>query len=287
MTRRMLVTGAHGLLGTEIVPMFRSGFEVVPVDLAHCDITVEADVARIFREARPDVVVHCAAYTAVDRAEAERELAFLVNGRGTRNVADACARAGSLLVTFGTDYVFDGSAVRPYVETDATRPISAYGESKLAGERACVESGAEFLSIRTQWLYGAGGRNFIFAILDRAMKGEPLRVVDDQAGCPTWARDLADAVRRLIDAEARGIVHFSNEGQTTWFEFARMIVAEALPGRPVEILPVRTESLALPAARPRFSPLDKACYTRLTGVAPRRWDEAAREFIARHIGDRP
>ncbi len=279
MKKRLLVTGAHGLLGSEIVPMFRDAFEVVPVDLAHCDITAAAEVSRLFREARPDIVIHCAAYTAVDRAETEREKAFLVNGQGTRNVAECCARAGSLLVTFGSDYVFGGMGGRPCLEGDETHPLSAYGESKLAAERACAESGAKFLSIRTQWLYGAHGRNFITAILDRAKKGEALRVVDDQTGCPTWARDLADATRRLIEADATGIVHFSNGGETTWFEFARMIVAEAFPDRTIEIAPVSTASLALPASRPTYSPLDKGYYRQLTGHDPRGWQDAAREFI--------
>ncbi|HEY3490691.1 MAG TPA: dTDP-4-dehydrorhamnose reductase [Candidatus Deferrimicrobiaceae bacterium] len=278
MKTRILVTGAHGLLGSEIVPVFANEFDVVPIDLAHCDITVAPEVEKVFRDVRPAIAIHCAAYTAVDRAEHEREKAFLVNEHGTRNVADACARADCLLVTYSTDYVFDGLAGRAYREDDATRPLSAYGESKLAAEKACVESGANFLAIRTQWLYGAHGKNFIFAILDRAGKGEPLRVVNDQTGCPTWARDLAGATRHLIDAGARGIVHFSNAGQTTWFDFARLIVGEGIPG-PVEISSVTTASLSLAASRPTFSPLDKGHYHALTGRTPRPWDVAAREFI--------
>ncbi len=284
MKNRLLVTGAHGLLGSEVVPLFQDAFEVVPVDLVHCDITVADDVARVFKETRPHTVIHCAAYTAVDRAESERDMAMLVNGQGTRNIADACARLGSLLVTFGTDYVFDGKSGRACLEEDETNPLSAYGQSKLAAERACVESGASFLSIRTQWLYGAHGRNFIFAILDRAKKGETLRVVDDQTGCPTWSRDLAEATSRLIGANAGGIVHFSNGGQTTWLEFARLIVAEALPEKSIDIVPVSTASLSLPASRPAFSPLDKGRYTALTGHTPRPWQDAAREFIHHHTG---
>lgn len=276
--KRALVTGAHGLLGTEIVPLFGTRYEVVATDLAHCDITVAAEVERSFREARPDLVIHCAAYTAVDKAESERDAAFLVNGQGTRNVADACARSGALLVTYGTDYVFDGNAGRPYREDDATNPLSVYGQSKLAAEKACAESGADYLFIRTQWLYGDIGRNFIFAILERARRGEPLRVVDDQTGSPTWARDLAGATSHLVDAGARGIVHFSNAGETTWFDFARLILDEA-GIRNVEVNRVSTAALSLPAPRPAYSPLDKGLYARLTGRTPRRWDEAAREFI--------
>ncbi|HEY5996451.1 MAG TPA: dTDP-4-dehydrorhamnose reductase [Candidatus Deferrimicrobiaceae bacterium] len=278
MKKRALVTGAHGLLGTEIVSLFRDRYEVVAIDLAHCDITVPADVERAFLEVRPDLVIHCAAYTAVDKAETERDAAFLVNGQGTRNVADACARTGALLVTYGTDYVFDGTAGRAYREDDRTNPLSVYGRSKLAAEKACAESGAEYLFIRTQWLYGENGRNFIFAILDRARRGEPLRVVDDQTGCPTWARDLACATMFLVDAGARGIVHFSNEGKTTWFDFARLILDEGGFGT-AGLSAVPTSSLALPAPRPAYSPLDKGLYAKLTGRPPRAWDEAAREFI--------
>jgi dTDP-4-dehydrorhamnose reductase len=278
MRKRALVTGAHGLLGTEIVSLFGDRYDVVANDLAHCDITVASEVERSFRDARPDLVVHCAAYTAVDKAESEREAAFLVNGQGTRNVADACASSGALLVTYGTDYVFDGRGSRPCREDDATNPLSAYGQSKLAAEEACAASGAEYLFIRTQWLYGENGKNFIFAILDRARRGEPLRVVDDQTGCPTWARDLAGATSHLVAAGARGIVHFSNGGETTWFGFARMILdAAGLSG--VELAPVATSSLSLPAPRPAYSPLDKGLYSKLTGRTPRPWDEAAREFI--------
>lgn len=278
MKSRALVTGAHGLLGTEIVALFGSRYEVVANDLAHCDITVAADVERSFKAVHPDLVIHCAAYTAVDKAESERDAAFLVNGQGTRNVADACARSGALLVTYGTDYVFDGSAGRAYREDDATNPLSVYGQSKLAAEKACAESGADYLFIRTQWLYGDIGRNFIFAILERARRGEPLRVVDDQTGCPTWARDLAGATAHLVDAGARGIVHFSNAGETTWFDFARMILDTAgIPG--VELNRVSTSTLSLPAPRPAYSPLDKGLYSKLTGRMPRRWDQAAREFI--------
>jgi dTDP-4-dehydrorhamnose reductase len=285
MTQRVLVTGAHGLLGSEVVPLFRSRFEVIGADLADGDITVATDVERLFREARPDLVIHCAAYTAVDRAESDEATAMRVNGLGTRNVADACARAGAFMVTFGSDYVFDGRSDRAYREDDPTAPLSVYGKSKLAGEIACAESGARYLSIRTQWLYGEHGKNFIFAILDRARKGEPLKVVDDQVGCPTWARELAHAVVDLVDAGGQGIVHFSNGGETSWYDFARLIV-EAGGFGPVEIARASTASLSLPAARPAHSPLDKSLYTRITGKKPRDWAEAAREFIRGHLAGR-
>ena len=282
MKNRLLVTGAHGLLGSEIVSLFRGDFDLTAVDLAHCDITVGSDVDRTFRELRPEILIHCAAYTAVDKAESDREAAFLVNEQGTRNVARASARTGCRLVTFGTDYVFDGEAGRAYREDDETHPLSVYGQSKLAAERACAESGAQYLSIRTQWLYGENGKNFVFAILDRARRGEALRVVNDQTGCPTWARDLAEATRHLTDCGAAGIVHFSSGGQTTWFDFAQLILDEAAMG-PVELTGVSTASLSLPAPRPFFSPLDKNRYLSLTGQKPRAWDVAAREFIREHL----
>lgn len=284
MRTRVLVTGAHGLLGSEIVPAFSGagGYETFPTDLAHCDVTDATAVGRVFREVRPGIAIHCAAYTAVDRAEAEPDAAFRLNEGATRIVAEACARTGCRLVTFGTDYVFDGTAGRPYREEDDPSPLSVYGWSKLAAERACAASGSVWLSIRTQWLYGEHGRNFAFAILERARRGEPLRVVDDQTGCPTWARDLALATRHLVEAGAEGIVHYSNGGQTTWFGFARLILEEG-GFASVPLSPVPTASLSLPAARPTYSPLDKSRYVALTGRTPRPWDDAAREFLRRHL----
>lgn len=282
----ILITGAKGLLGREISLLFSPDFDVRATDREECDVTSQEAVRREIARVDPDIVVHCAAYTAVDRAEREREAAFTVNEGGTRNVARACREHGALLITFGTDYVFDGSAARPYVEDDAPRPLSVYGESKLAAERALEEEGPEHLLVRTQWLFGPHGPNFVRSILDRAARTGALRVVTDQVGCPTHARDLAEAVRRLLDVDARGTFHFSNAGETSFFDYAGFILAEAgMSG--VRLDPVTRAGLsgdAYPAPRPAYSALSKEKYARTVGRAPRRWEEAVREFLAQVRG---
>jgi len=274
----MLITGANGLLGRELFDLFRKEFEVRATDEKECDVTNPMDCRRTLGEVRPDIVLHCAAYTAVDRAESEEARAIAVNRDGTRNVARECRGHGAFLVTFGTDYIFDGASTLPYAEDAAARPLSAYGRSKWAAEEALRTEMPEHLLIRSQWLYGPRGRNFAFAILDKARRGEPLRVVSDQKGCPTFARDLAAATKRLLDAGARGTFHFSNEGEATWYEFAAFLLAHACPD-PVSLVPVLAADLSYPAPRPAYSVLSKGKYRRATGESPRNWEDAALEFL--------
>jgi dTDP-4-dehydrorhamnose reductase len=280
-TGRILITGANGLLGKEITRFFSKGMEVLPTDLAECDVTSAKECMRVVRGFHPDVVVHCAAYTAVDRAEREKETAFALNAGGTRNVALACREHRSTLVTFSTDYVFDGASERPYAEDDPTRPLSVYGMSKLAAEEAVREVAPEFLLLRTQWLFGAFGRSFVSSILERADRGEECKVVCDQKGTPTYTRDLADAVRRLLDTGARGIFHFSNEGETSFFEYASFLLANT--GR--EEFPVTAICTSdiprdlYPAPRPLHALLSKEKYRKETGISPRRWEDAVLDFL--------
>ena len=280
-TGRMMITGANGLLGREISRFFSGGYEILRTDREECDVTRARECLRVIGEFSPDVVVHCAAYTAVDRAEAEEEAAFALNARGTRNVALACREHGALLVTFGTDYVFDGTSERPYSENDPTGPLSAYGRSKLAAEEAVREVAPDFLLLRTQWLFGAHGRNFVSSILDRAGRGEELRVVSDQKGSPTYSLDLADAVKRLLDAGSRGIFHFSNEGETTFFGYAAFLLAHT-GNKEARLSALSTSDLSrdeYPAPRPLYAVLSKKKYREATGVAPRRWEEAVLDFL--------
>jgi dTDP-4-dehydrorhamnose reductase len=280
---RVLVTGGRGLLGREIEEVFRGRFDLRVTDREECDVTSLAECRREIEGYRPGAVIHCAAYTAVDRAEAEPEAAHAVNAAGTGNVARACRERGILLVTFGTDYVFDGLLSRPYTEEDPVRPLSAYGKTKLAAEEAVREAGADHLLVRTQWLYGAGGRNFVLTVLGKARGGETLRVASDQTGCPTFARDLAKAVLKLLDAGARGTVHFSNEGQTTWFGLAGYVLERSgLADAP--LLPAATRDLPYPARRPAYSVLSKEKYRRVTGESPRPWQAALDDFLESMIG---
>jgi len=279
--KKVLVTGAAGLLGRQIVRLFSRDCDLRATDREECDVTSLAEVRREIGSFCPDLVVHCASFTAVDRAETEREAAFRLNETGTRNVARACRETGALVVTYGTDYVFDGTGRRSYREDDEPNPISVYGESKLAAERALGEENPEWLLIRTQWLFGPGGPDFVSAILRKADREGAVRVVTDQVGSPTFASDLAEATRRLLEAGARGIVHFSNAGETSFYDYAVFLLAEA--GRDgVRIEPVKTADFpkgVYPAPRPLRSVLDKAKYTGITGSAPRPWQDAVREHF--------
>jgi dTDP-4-dehydrorhamnose reductase len=278
--RRVLVTGAGGMLGAEVVRTLSGTADVTAVDVGDFDITDEAATRTAVRAAAPDVVVNCAAYTDVDGAERERDKAFAVNARGAGNVARAAAAAGACLLHVSTDYVFDGSKGRPYVESDEPRPLGAYGESKLAGEREVMAAGGTPLIARTAWLYGRHGRNFVESILDLAARGGPLRVVDDQVGPPTSARDLSVIIAELIPTGATGVVHATNSGSCSWYRFACEIL-EVAGIRGVEILPIRSEEFPRPAARPAYSVLALDRLVSLIGWLPRPWEEALREYIGK------
>jgi dTDP-4-dehydrorhamnose reductase len=274
----VLVTGGRGLVGREIEAVFRRRGEVGITDQEECDVTDPAACRRALDRFRPTLVIHCAAYTAVDRAESDPAKAHAVNGEGTRNVARACRERGVPMAAFGTDYVFDGALSRPYREDDAVNPLSVYGKSKRAAEEALREEGVDHLLVRTQWVFGPGGRNFILSILDKARRGETLRVASDQTGCPTSAKDLAEAVWKLLDAGARGTVHFSSEGETTWFGLARFVLGRTGPPGAV-LLPARTRDLPYPAPRPPYSVLSKERYREITGESPRHWEGAVGEYL--------
>jgi dTDP-4-dehydrorhamnose reductase len=275
---RLLITGGHGLLGKEIDAVFRGLAEVRTTDREEWDVTDPAASRREIEGFRPDVVIHCAAYTAVDRAEGEAAMAHLLNVEGTRNVARACGGRGALMVTFGSDYIFDGASSRPYREEDAANPLSVYGKTKWAAEQALREEGVDHLLVRTQWLFGPAGGNFIRTILGKARQGDALRVASDQVGCPTFSKDLAGAVRRLLEAGARGTVHFSGGGETSWFGLARHVL-ERSGLSTGSLFAARTRDLPYPAPRPAYSVLSKERYHAITGVFPRPWEDAVGEYL--------
>jgi dTDP-4-dehydrorhamnose reductase len=243
---------------------------------------------------RPDVIVNCAAYTNVDGCETNEETALLVNGRGPGHLAGAAKELGATLVHVSTDYVFDGTKNSPYTEEDVTNPQSAYGRSKLRGERAILESGLDkFFIVRTSWLYGSGGKNFVETIARLATEREELRIVADQVGSPTLTDDLARAIfnllaldaspafakasagRRLTPHEPYGIYHFADEGECSWYEFAEAIVAHLLeaetPLKMKRILPIATHEYPLPATRPAYSVFSKDKYRKVTGAKIPNW----------------
>jgi dTDP-4-dehydrorhamnose reductase len=279
--RRVLVAGARGLLGAPTVSVFRRiGAEVKAVDLPEMDITDQAQVARQFNDFKPDLVINCAAYTQVDACEQKEELARTVNGLGAGLVAEKAAACAARLIHISTDYVFEGDAARPYREDDPTgRPekLSAYGRSKLLGEQLVRRHHPSALIVRTAWLYGPDGVCFPKAILQRARQDGRLRVVNDQTGSPTYAPDLAAALDQLARLGSSGVVHVTNSGACTWYEFACEIVR--LTGLDVPVTPVATAEFPRPARRPAYSVLDNSVYIHTTGRPLRSWPEAVAEYV--------
>lgn len=278
---RWLVVGAGGMLGTDLVDLLVSrGSEVTALGRADLDVT-DAEAAR-GAAAGSAVVVNCAAWTAVDDAEAREADAFAVNATGAANLARAAHAAGARFVHVSTDYVFDGEATAPYAEDAPIAPRSAYGRTKAAGEWAVRAEAPDHLVVRTAWLYGAHGGCFPQTMARLAGERDRLAVVDDQVGQPTWTRDLADLIVRLVDADApAGTYHGTASGQTSWFGFARRVVAATGHGTVVE--PTTTDAFPRPAPRPAYSVLGHSSL-RAAGVAPigdwaERWDAAAAEVL--------
>ena len=252
------------------------GHEVAGLSRTDLDVTDAALVRSIVLRHGPDAVVHCAAYTAVDRAESEPDLARALNRDGARHVALAAAECGAGLLSVSTDYVFDGQKRSPYGPNDATGPLSVYGQTKLEGEQAVTEALPGSLVVRTSWLYG-GQSGFVPAIFRRAAKGEGLRVVDDQRGRPTWAPDAAAAMLDLLERDAHGVWHVAGGGECTWLELAREAVS--LRGVDVEIEAISSQDFGSPARRPAYSVLDVAATEDLLGRRMSDWKGALARYL--------
>jgi dTDP-4-dehydrorhamnose reductase len=250
---RWLVTGATGMLGRDMTGLLRErGEDVTGHAREDMDITDESAVATALAAAKPDVVVNCAAWTAVDDAEGREDEALAVNGHGAANLAAGCAGVGALLVHISTDYVFNGGARTPYPEDALPAPGTAYGRTKLAGERAVLDGlpGSCYV-VRTAWLYGAHGRNFVHTMLRLARAGRSPAVVSDQLGQPTWTRDVAAQIYALVTADApAGVYHATSSGETTWFGLAEEVFRLCWPARPGASAPCGTRDRARPAPRP-------------------------------------
>ncbi len=271
----ILVIGAEGMLGRDLMALL--GERGQGVDIAEIDITSLESVLQVISARKPDVVINCAAYTDVDGCESNTEKAMSVNGEGVGYLAMACRDNNILLVQISTDYVFDGSKGVPYVEDDAPHPLSVYGESKLAGEMNAGFS-PEHLIIRTQWLYGIHGKNFVETMLRLGAEKDELTVVDDQVGSPTWTVDLARAIIALVDNGCRGIYHAANSEYCSWNGFARAIFAEA--GLEVTVKTMTTTELNRPAPRPLYSTLDCSRLEKDTGFQPQSWRSALKEYLS-------
>lgn len=275
---RVVVTGARGLLGRAVtVECRRRELAVVPTDLRALDVTDREQCRAVLRRARPDWVIHCAAYTAVDRAEREEDEAFRVNRDGTRAVVESAEEVGARVVYPSTDYVFDGSGARPYRPEDPPSPLGAYGRSKLAGEEVVRAAAGSHLVVRTSWLYGAGGGNFVDSILRLAGERDELRVVGDQTGRPTWVGGLAAAILDLTAAGASGTVHVSDDGTATWVDLAR--AALDLTGHTTRIVPVTTDEWGAEAPRPSYSVLDLDATTSLLGEPRPHWRASLESYL--------
>jgi dTDP-4-dehydrorhamnose reductase len=258
------------------------GEDIVALSRSDLDITDSSRVNAAIGEHAPSIIVNCAAYTGVDKAEVEESLANAINGSSVELLAAAANAANALLVHISTDFVFDGTSTVPYEVTDRTAPVSAYGRSKLLGELA-VTHAEKHLMVRTSWLFGVHGPNFVEAIRNQIRKGtKPLRVVADQRGRPTYTPHLANAIIRLArlaheSPVARGIVHYADADECSWFDFARAIAEES--NADVAIQPVTTDEFPRPAKRPAYSALSTERYERLTGVAPESWREGLHEYL--------
>lgn len=291
------VVGAGGMLGTEICRRLSGeGADFVGTD-REVDFTDFSAVEKFALGKKIRAVVNCAAYTAVDNAESEPLLAGRLNADGPRNLARLCGKIGATLVHISTDYVFDGTGTRPYAEDDAISPLGVYGRTKADGERAVAEETADFYILRTAWLYGFDGRNFVYTMIRAMGSRSSVRVVDDQRGSPTFCGDLAEAVLGILrkigtDVEVpRGTYHFTDEGETTWFGFASEIRRLALERGILadgncSVDPCRTSDYPTPARRPAYSVLDKSKIRKALGIEIPGWEDSLRAFLDSPLFDR-
>lgn len=281
---RILITGASGQLGQDVAYVFqKAGHIVLACDRDTLDITDSQMCVKRMQEFKPDAVIHCAAYTAVDQAESDIDTAYAVNASGTRNMVVATQSIGAKFCYISTDYVFDGESEAPYHEYDNTNPQTIYGKSKRAGEMLVQSLSPAFFIVRTSWVYGLNGHNFVKTMLKLGQEKSELKVVHDQKGSPTYTVDLAEFLLELIQTEKYGVYHASNSGECTWFEFAEAIFAEAKSilgeAYPVRVDSCTTEDFPRPAPRPRNSVMEHLAI-RTNGLKDLRpWREGLRSFL--------
>jgi len=277
---KILVLGHRGMLGSDLMLRLAAAHEMTGIDIGDFDITAEDDCARVIAERSPEVVINAAAYTDVDGCETNRDRCFAVNAGGVKNIALACRGRGIRIVHFSTDYIFDGRKKTPYVETDLPAPLNVYGASKREGERFLEAFSDHWLLIRTAWLYGQNGKNFVKTILEKSATVKTLDVVDDQIGAPTYAWDLAAAVGLLIEGGREGIFHLTNRGRCSWYAFACKILEYA--GKTgVSVRPIRSQLLARSAVRPAWSVLSSRKFSEETGKTMRAWQTALQDYLGR------
>lgn len=279
---KILITGANGQLGQELIAVFQNSVQTI-LALSHkdLDITNAENVAEVLTKEKPAIVINCAAYTAVDKAEAESQKAYNINESGAKNIAVSCHENGIKLIHISTDFVFDGSYSMPYLESDTTNPLSVYGKSKLAGELAILQNNPESIIIRTSWLYSSFGANFLKTIIRLCGERDELGIVADQIGSPTYAFDLAMTIKSICESEklssTNGIFHFSNQGVGSWYDFAVCIAQQI--GSKTKINPIATSQYPTPATRPHYSVMNTSKIKSTFGISIPHWQASVADCI--------
>ncbi len=274
---KILITGAYGMLGSDLREVLKN-HELIVTGSKDLDITNEENVIDFIDENSPEVVINAAAYTAVDDCETNYDEAYAVNAIGPKNLAIACKKQDVPLVHISTDYVFDGSKRTPLLENDALGPQSAYGKTKLEGEKFIQEYTDKYFILRTAWLYGIHGNNFVQTMLSLAENHDEITVVDDQIGSPTYSLDLAVSIANLLNSDKYGIYHLTNEGECSWYEFSKRIFE--LSDVDVKVLPVTTEEFPRPAPRPHYSVLSNQKWIKAGFPPMRKYEEALSDYLS-------
>ncbi len=282
----ILITGANGQLGNEFrVESKESPHQFIFTDAEELDVTNEAIIKKTVKENKPDYLINCAAYTAVDKAETDIDLARKINSYAPGYLAEACRQNDAKLIHISTDYVFDGSASQPYIERKFTIPTGMYGKTKLEGEEAVHEAGGQYMIVRTSWLYSSFGNNFVKTMIRLGKERDELGVIYDQIGSPTYARDLATTILEIIDkvevAEkdfTRGVYHYSNEGVASWYDFSKAIFE--FQNIDCHVKPIKTEDYPTPAQRPHYSLLAKEKIKKIYGVEIPYWRDSLKKCLA-------
>lgn len=282
---KILVTGYKGMLGFALQKELLSKYQLIGIDIEDADVTDEIQIKNEIYDIKPDIVIHTAAYTNVDNCETNKELCHKVNAIGTLNITNACKLCGAKLIFISTDYIFDGNQRKPYKESDKPNPINTYGKSKFEAEQYILESYSNSLIIRTSWLYGHNGRNFVDTIIALADKSPELRVVNDQTGSPCYTKDIAHAIGLLVKESITGIIHVTNSGYCTWYDLADKILK--LSGKTVSLMPITSKESGRPANRPGYSVLDTKKYVQIAHAPLRPWEEALSDYINNRSGIQP
>lgn len=279
MSKSILLIGSNGQLGTELQNFLSSNYQVIAVTRPEIDLTQTDNLRKIIRETQPEIIINAAAYTAVDKAETEPEMATAINTTAPQIIAEESQKLGSFLIHFSTDYVFNGNSNYPYQESDITNPVSVYGQTKLAGEIAIQKACSQYMILRTAWVYGTYGKsNFVKTMLRLGKERPEVRVVADQIGSPTWAQDIALTITQIIPqltSEIAGIYHYTNSGVASWYDFATAIFEEAeklgFPLKINQVIPITTPEYPTPAKRPAYSVLACQKISKILGTHPPHW----------------